>query len=61
MADSDKLGDKADEVKGRIEEKIGEVTDDEELARKGERDQAGAKLHQAADKVKDAAKDVFGH
>ena len=53
---------KTDEVKGRIKEAAGAVTDNDELRREGKIDQAAGKVKQAAqkvvDKVQDAAKNV---
>lgn len=53
---------KTDEVKGRIKEAAGAITDNDELRREGKIDQAAGKVKQAAqkvvDKVQDAAKDV---
>ena len=60
MNESDDIRNKAEELKGRIEEKAGEATGDESLEHKGQRDQAGSKLKQAGEKIKDATKDVLG-
>jgi uncharacterized protein YjbJ (UPF0337 family) len=60
MSDSDDIRRKAEELKGGIEEKAGTATGDDELERKGQRDQAGSKLKQAGEKLKDAAKDATG-
>ena len=53
---------KKDEVKGRIKEAAGALTDNDELRREGKIDQAAGKVKQAAqkvvEKVQDAAKDV---
>lgn len=53
---------KTDEVKGRIKEAAGALTDNDELRREGKIDQAAGKVKQAAqkvvDKVQDAVKDV---
>ncbi len=53
---------KADEVKGRVKEAAGAITDNEELRREGKIDQAAGKVKQAAEKVvekvQDAAKGV---
>lgn len=51
---------KADELKGRVKEAAGALTDDPRLKREGQLDQTIGKVKQAAekmiDKVKDAAK-----
>jgi uncharacterized protein YjbJ (UPF0337 family) len=53
---------KSDEVKGRIKEAAGAVTDNDQLRREGKIDQAAGKVKQAAqktvDKVQQAAKDA---
>ena len=53
---------KKDEVKGRIKEAAGALTDNNELRREGKVDQAAGKVKQAAEKivekVQDAVKDV---
>ena len=53
---------KKDEVKGRIKEAAGALTDNDELRREGKVDQAAGKVKQAAEKivekVQDAVKDV---
>jgi uncharacterized protein YjbJ (UPF0337 family) len=49
---------KADEVKGRVKEAAGAITDDDKLRREGKVDQAAGKVKQAAEKVVDKAKDV---
>ena len=56
---------KTDEVKGRIKEAAGAVTDNDKLRREGKIDQAAGKLKQAAEKavekVQDAAKNANKH
>ena len=53
---------KKDEVKGRIKEAAGAITDNDELRREGKIDQAAGKVKQAAEKVVEkvqhAVKDV---
>jgi uncharacterized protein YjbJ (UPF0337 family) len=56
----DKLRGKVDQASGKIKEGIGRAGDDEKLAREGQRDQAKGDLREAADKVKDAARDAAG-
>ena len=54
---------KADEVKGRVKEAAGDLTDDDDLKREGKVDRATAsvkdKAEDAADKVRDKVKDVL--
>jgi len=49
---------KTDEMKGRIKEAAGAMTDDERLKREGKLDQTAGKAKQAAEKVIDKAKDA---
>jgi uncharacterized protein YjbJ (UPF0337 family) len=50
---------KADELKGRVKEAAGAVTDDDRLRREGKVDQAAGKTKQAVEKVVDKAKEVI--
>jgi uncharacterized protein YjbJ (UPF0337 family) len=56
---------KTDEVKGRVKEAAGAITDNDQLRREGKIDQAAGKVKQAAqkvvDKVQDAAKNANKH
>jgi uncharacterized protein YjbJ (UPF0337 family) len=60
---------KAEELKGRVKEAAGAMTDDDKLRREGKVDQAIGKAKQAATKAvekvdeaaKEAAKKVAGH
>ena len=61
------MGDKSDQVKGRVEEAVGALTDDEDLEREGRKDrlagEAKEKLEHAKDKLEDvidATKDKVG-
>ena len=56
MGTQDKARNKMDEMRGDAKEKIGDATGDPALRRQGEREQAGANLKQAGEKVKDAFK-----
>lgn len=51
------MGGKADEVKGRIEEAAGDLTDDQDLKDSGEADKAAGKVKQAAERLIDKARD----
>jgi len=51
-------GGKTDELKGRVKEAAGVLTDDTKLKREGQLDQAVGKLKQATDKMLDKAKDA---
>jgi uncharacterized protein YjbJ (UPF0337 family) len=56
MGDSDKIENKAEELKGGAKEKIGKATGDEQTENEGKVDQSKANLKQAGEKVKDAFK-----
>ena len=50
---------KKDELKGRMKEAAGALTDDDELKREGKADRMGAEIKDKANKVVDKAKDVI--
>jgi uncharacterized protein YjbJ (UPF0337 family) len=56
------MGQNLDEAKGRVKEAVGDLTDDEELKRKGQLDRAGAtvkgKLGDLGDKAEDVVDDA---
>ena len=56
MGLDDKIGNKAEELKGQGKEHTGKATGDEKLEAEGKGDQAGANLKQAGEKVKDVFK-----
>jgi uncharacterized protein YjbJ (UPF0337 family) len=60
MGLDDKIGNKAEELKGQVKEGAGKATDDPELEAEGKGDQLSANVKQAGEKIKDAAKSVFG-
>ncbi len=49
---------KADEIKGRVKEAAGAISDNDELRREGKVDQAAGKVKQAAEKAVDAVKNA---
>ncbi len=49
---------KGDEIKGRVKEAAGAITDDDKLRNEGKVDQAAGKTKQAVEKVVDKVKDV---
>jgi uncharacterized protein YjbJ (UPF0337 family) len=53
------LGNKFDDMKGRAKEAAGDLTDDEGLQREGKVDQAGAKIKDKVDDVKDKVGDLL--
>ena len=54
MGAEDKTDNAMEDVKGKIKEGVGKVTDDEELEAQGKRDQMKSDIKQAGEKVKDA-------
>lgn len=56
--EDDTMGSNTDDMKGRLKEATGDLTGDEKLKREGKADQAGAKVKQAAEKVKDKIGDA---
>jgi uncharacterized protein YjbJ (UPF0337 family) len=52
----EKMGNAAQEGKGKIKEAVGEATDNERLEAEGRKDQAAGSLKQAGENVKDALK-----
>jgi len=56
MGSEDKVGNKAQELKGKAKEGVGDATDDRRLENEGRADQAKGNLKQAGEKVKDAFK-----
>ena len=50
---------KSDEVKGRVKEAAGAITDNDQLRREGKTDQAAGKVKQAAEKVVDKTKNAI--
>jgi uncharacterized protein YjbJ (UPF0337 family) len=50
-------GGKSDELKGRVKEAAGTLTDDKKLKREGQADQAAGKIKQKVEKVIDKVKD----
>jgi uncharacterized protein YjbJ (UPF0337 family) len=50
---------KADEMKGRVKEAAGAISDDDKLRREGKIDQAAGKTKQAVEKAVDKVKDAF--
>lgn len=54
MGAGDKAQNKGEEIAGKIKERLGEMTDNEELEAEGQADQTKANLKQAGENVKDA-------
>ncbi|HEX4253258.1 MAG TPA: CsbD family protein [Pseudonocardia sp.] len=58
MSLGDKIKNKAEEVKGKVKETVGEVTGNDELVAEGKLDQGKAGVKQTGESIKDAAKDA---
>ena len=56
MGTDDKIDNKAEELKGKVKEGVGEATDDRDLQTEGQADQAKGNLKQAGEKIKDTFK-----
>ena len=54
MGIDDKADNKAEELKGKAKETVGDATDDEDLQAEGRAQEAKGSLKQAGEKVKDA-------
>ncbi|GAA1958645.1 CsbD family protein [Amycolatopsis minnesotensis] len=57
MSAGDKIGNKAEDLKGKAKEGLGKTTGDRELEAEGKTDQAKGNVKQAGEKIKDAVKD----
>ncbi|HVE93442.1 MAG TPA: CsbD family protein [Acidimicrobiales bacterium] len=58
MGTDDKLSNKAQDLKGKAKEAIGDATNNDDLEAKGKSDQAKASVKDVGEKVKDAVGDV---
>ncbi|KJK43131.1 hypothetical protein UK23_34510 [Lentzea aerocolonigenes] len=56
MGADDKFSNKAEEMKGRAKEAVGDATDNEQWQAEGRAERAKADIKQAGEKVKDAFK-----
>ncbi|WP_090011470.1 CsbD family protein [Lentzea albidocapillata] len=56
MGTDDKFDAKADQLKGKVKEGVGDATDDQGLQAEGQTDQSKGHLKEAAEKVKDVFK-----
>ena len=52
------MGEKADDLKGRVKEAAGDLTNDRDLEREGKVDQASASVKDKVTKVTDKVKDA---
>lgn len=53
------MGANMDDMKGRMKEAAGDLTDDDDLKREGKADQVGADIKDKADKVVEKGKDII--
>ncbi len=58
MADKGRLDDIGNEIKGKTQKGAGDLTGDDELKARGQGNEVKGKVGQAAEDVKDAAKDI---
>jgi uncharacterized protein YjbJ (UPF0337 family) len=56
MGNEDKMKNSAEGTLGKAKEKLGDVTGDQSMERKGKKDQSKSDLKQAGEKTKDAFK-----
>ena len=56
MGNDDKISNKAEELRGKAKEAVGDATGDDALASQGDREQRKSSIKQAGEKVKDAFK-----
>jgi uncharacterized protein YjbJ (UPF0337 family) len=56
VSTEDKAKNKAQELKGKVKQGVGEATDDPQLEREGRADETKGNLKQAGEKIKDAVK-----
>ncbi|HTH05362.1 MAG TPA: CsbD family protein [Ilumatobacteraceae bacterium] len=54
MGMDDDIKHNAEDLKGKVKEKVGDATDNEKLQAEGVADQASAKMKKAGDDIKDA-------
>jgi uncharacterized protein YjbJ (UPF0337 family) len=52
------MGHNVDDVKGRVKEAAGDLTDRDDLKREGKADQMGAKVKEKVDQAKDKVEDA---
>ena len=53
------MGANMDDMKGRMKEAAGDLTDDDDLKREGKTDRVGADIKDKADKVVEKGKDII--
>lgn len=56
MGLDDKVENATQDTTGKVKEGVGKATDDEKLETEGKKDQAGASVKKAAEKIKDVFK-----
>jgi len=54
------MAEKMDDLKGRVKEAAGDLTNDDDLKREGKVDQATSKVKEKVGDVADAVKDIVG-
>jgi uncharacterized protein YjbJ (UPF0337 family) len=56
MGFDDKVDNATQDTAGKVKEGVGRATDDEQLETEGKKDQAGASIKKAGEKIKDVFK-----
>lgn len=54
------MGGKSDQVKGRVEEAVGSLTDDKDLKREGREDRLVGEVKEKLEHAKDKVEDLIG-
>jgi uncharacterized protein YjbJ (UPF0337 family) len=52
------MGSKSDDLKGRAKEAVGDLTDNDDLKREGQKDRAGGKVKEVIENAGEKAKDL---
>jgi uncharacterized protein YjbJ (UPF0337 family) len=52
------MGSRSDDLKGRVKEAVGDLTDNDDLKREGQADRAGGKVKEVIENAGEKAKDV---
>jgi uncharacterized protein YjbJ (UPF0337 family) len=58
MGTKDKASNKAQDIKGKVEEKVGRATGNEDLENEGKTDQVESAIKGVGEKVKDTASEI---
>ena len=53
------MGEKSDQMKGRVKEAVGDITDDDDLKREGQADRLAGEVKEKVGDAKDKVEDVI--